>query len=681
MVPLAAKTMSTPAKPRTRVSIRLASLLFIQICACRASSGVVGPPLASGPIPLTTQSSPSLPPLPDVGAPLSGPLDGMNDAAVIVAIENYNFDLAPIPGALKNAEDWKNYLLNVRGVPRERVQYLVDRHATDDSIRSAIRELGSKIPRTGRLWFVFIGHGAPGHDAKGGFLVGVDAQAEVSRLVSRSISHGELIKLLSAAGGEAVAVLDTCFSGRDPQGEWLLRGIQPSIPVSTPKPRPRGRPRLLILAAGTSDQFAGQLAHYARPAFSYLLLGALRGWADHDHDTIVTASEAIDYTRDVLSATLSQSRSQTPTLIGAGATALARSNEPDPGIIARLTSSSHSPPITTPVPVANDCGSPHFGPNWPPLDFPIFTGGLIAANPPIIGSIKSDIALSRATNAQAEGRIKPMEVQKAWCDLAAIETDNPYLQGAQSNCAQWTRYNSEILWMSSDYRCLDMLLSSSAPEDERVHYHLTQFMLRYGGLTWRPEVAQLKERAPVHVEEILVGPMERIDYYLDRAPVSLAAYKRCMRLGPCTERTMDSRALEKPKRRLALGLGMGGLAAGVLERIEHNCSAEFVAHRDKASGADDQPVTCVSPRQAKIYCAWAGKRLPRSGILSIALDSARLSHDGIRYFIAEDEQHEFKICQSGKFCNILNKYPADQHQDTLGFRCARELSRSNQIPR
>jgi formylglycine-generating enzyme required for sulfatase activity len=50
-----------------------------------------------------------------------------------------------------------------------------------------------------------------------------------------------------------------------------------------------------VLAA--SDSFAGPLPNADRPAYSYLLLGALRGWADENGDKAVDVDEAHEFTR------------------------------------------------------------------------------------------------------------------------------------------------------------------------------------------------------------------------------------------------------------------------------------------------------------------------------------------------------------------------------------------------
>jgi hypothetical protein len=105
--------------------------------------------------------------------------------------------------------------------------------------------------------------------------------------------------------------LDACFSGRSTTGDTLVAGLQPLLPVT-------GEVKdATILTAAAADQFAGPLPQANRPAFSYLTLGALRGWGDADKDGKVTPREASNYTQDALRVLL-RDRQQTPQASGPG---------------------------------------------------------------------------------------------------------------------------------------------------------------------------------------------------------------------------------------------------------------------------------------------------------------------------------------------------------------------------
>lgn len=276
---------------------------------------------------------------PDLSSPPKAAGGGERDAAVIVGAENYTY-VEHVVGAKKNANDWQAYLTGTLKVPADRVALLLDDDATNDAIRLAAVEKASQVEAGGTLWFVFIGHGAPSKDGKDGLLVGVDAQQKAASLYSRSFSRNELLGILDKGKqAKTVVLLDACFSGKSSSGLALVAGLQPLITMTA---MPRGiDSRTILMTAARSDQFAGPLPGGARPAFSYLSLGALRGWAANEQGQ-VTAAGLVDYIRRALS--LSRDRTQTPELSTpeTGALVLGKGREagPDLAKLQRATAAS-----------------------------------------------------------------------------------------------------------------------------------------------------------------------------------------------------------------------------------------------------------------------------------------------------------------------------------------------------
>ena len=246
---------------------------------------------------------------PDLSSPPKAIGGGERDAAVIVGAENY-LKVEHVPGAKQNANDWQAYLTGTLKVPADRVTLLLDDDATNDAIRQAAVEKAAQVGPDGTLWFVFIGHGAPSKDGKDGLLVGIDAQQKASSVYSRSFSRNELLSILAQGKqSKTLVLIDACFSGKSSSGQTLVAGLQPLL---TMRALPTGIDRRTILmTAARSDQFAGPLPGGSRPAFSYLALGGLRGWAANAQGQ-VTASSLVDYIRGAL--TLSRDRTQTPEL-------------------------------------------------------------------------------------------------------------------------------------------------------------------------------------------------------------------------------------------------------------------------------------------------------------------------------------------------------------------------------
>lgn len=295
---------------------------------------------------------------PELSTMVPSQADGARDAAVIVAIESYAF-LPPIAGAFANGRDWFEYLTRSRRVPLERVRFLSNAEATDFAIARAVAEASAAAQAGGRVWFVFIGHGAPKRGTGDGLLVAADAQQTVDGLENRSLSQREVLSRLMKSAATPVVIVDACFSGRTQDGGALIAGLQPSSVV-----QPSAPDGAVLLTAATSDQYAGPLPGTDRPAFSYLALGALRGWADADQNGDVTAQEIADYSRSVFVPLLAGRRAQTPQVFGRRSLALARAAEPGPdlgGLLLGLKSlGAAARPAPRTHPVAEELRRPPF---------------------------------------------------------------------------------------------------------------------------------------------------------------------------------------------------------------------------------------------------------------------------------------------------------------------------------
>lgn len=236
---------------------------------------------------------------------------GGRDAALIVAIEDYA-QVTDLPGAQQNALDWYAWLTDGRGTPSSRVTLLVDQAATREDILDAAKAAREAVQPGGTLWFVFIGRGGPGRSGQDGVLVGWDTPRDAGHLYGRGVYQTEVLgKLTGGAQARTVAVIDASFSGSVRDGVTLMDGLVPLAPTTATDTEDA-----IVLSAARSDQLAGMLpggGGSGRPAFSYLALGALHGWADADRDGIVSPLEATRYTADALAA-LPMAHDQEPLL-------------------------------------------------------------------------------------------------------------------------------------------------------------------------------------------------------------------------------------------------------------------------------------------------------------------------------------------------------------------------------
>lgn len=247
---------------------------------------------------------------PNVSVPPADPrAEPSNDAALIIGIDRYDA-LPRVLGAADNARDWEKYFLFGRRTPPDRVSLLTDQNATVESISARAKELAAKVPDGGTLFVIFIGHGAPGQGGQKGLLLGADVRPSDSSFGARSLSYDQLETIVQTGRqSRTIMVLDACFSGIDSGGRTLLPNVQPVIAASLV-----ASSKTTVFSAGTAAEYAGALPGSQRPALSYLVLGALRGWADNDADGVVTVDEVQAYASLVMRS-LPNNHEQHPQLI------------------------------------------------------------------------------------------------------------------------------------------------------------------------------------------------------------------------------------------------------------------------------------------------------------------------------------------------------------------------------
>ena len=343
------------------------------------------------------QAAPTWPEL--ATAPAGVARDGANDVALVIAIEDYVIPGVPdVAGARENAAAWRAYLKDVRGVPV--VKVLTDAAASKEGMLEAAQQVRGRLKPGGRVWLVYIGHGAPSRERTEGLLVGADAQQSASSLYARSLPQSELLRALGAeAGVPVVAVLDACFSGATSGGR-LVEGLQPLLPVEAPVSG-----TATILSAGRAEQFAGPLPGLGRPAFSWLVLGALRGWGDADRDGTVSAREAVDFANDRL-VELVNDRTQEPQLSGVDRP-LGKGREKAPALDALVETAPVRAPEPAPVAPASGGAS---------------GGGDVSADVAALKRLKS-MRESREAKLGELARAKAAEGAAAWTQLSGVLGD------------------------------------------------------------------------------------------------------------------------------------------------------------------------------------------------------------------------------------------------------------------
>jgi TPR repeat protein len=391
---------------------------------------------------------------------------GENDTVLIAAVERYLL-LPSVPGARANAEAWFDYFTKGRGVPVDRVHLLRDAQVTTGKLRRFAAKAAAAALEGGTLWFVFIGHGAPSKDGKSGVLVGADAQQDADNLFERSVPRTELLEILERSrAARVVAVIDACFSGRAAGGKPLVPGLQPLVVV---RDAPAAGPRTIVMSAGKSNEFAGPLPGAARPAFSYLVLGGLRGWAGAQSGARVTATDLVAYAAKVLRS-LVQDRSQTPTAEGGLLLGepLGGGSETGPDLAALVKRYGDT---------AIEAQRAEL-PRVPDLPAALSSGVSLGADVDVL------VAYDRAM--KAERVDDPRAKSAAWKVVAALGGKNPYREDAARRASAWeelARKREELEKVANEeWAKLEKLLPLDVLGEEQKTRLAAAFAARFGSL-------------------------------------------------------------------------------------------------------------------------------------------------------------------------------------------------------
>jgi len=258
---------------------------------------------------------------PSIDEPLVTDARNDTDAAVVIGLEDYAF-LPDVPYAHRDADAVRDLLVSTQGIPPERVTLL--QSGGIDQIRPALQAAGESVGPDGRVWVYYAGHGAAHPDTHKQALLGDDTRADPTSFQSRGLPVEEVLELAGAGGGQPVVILDACFTGVGRGGDDLTGGQRFAIPSYA---LPETRDALLWSATGPGEN-SGPIDDVQHGAFTYFVVGALRGWADADGDGTVAAKEAQDYVSRALRAR--QLRSQTPTWTGASDVVLVQAAEEGP---------------------------------------------------------------------------------------------------------------------------------------------------------------------------------------------------------------------------------------------------------------------------------------------------------------------------------------------------------------
>jgi hypothetical protein len=228
--------------------------------------------------------------------------------AFVVGVSTYD-SVAPVSFADRAAELFGRFATARLGVPESQTVVLTNGKATGTAIKGRLKGLLNRVQRGDTVYVYYAGHGLPGRDGNGTYLVPSDC-------VEGSYEDPDLrldavcAALESTGAGRIVVVLDACFAGKSGPKDLLFKGVAPvRIVAKGPTIDPA---RTTLLLASGAEQFANEYRDRSNRLFSYWLL---KGLMDRPDDLAAAFTRA-RVEVDRLSRVRGVAYTQTPELVG-----------------------------------------------------------------------------------------------------------------------------------------------------------------------------------------------------------------------------------------------------------------------------------------------------------------------------------------------------------------------------
>ena len=247
-----------------------------------------------------------------------GTARGPSAIAIIFGVEHYR-EIPSVTYAKRDASIFKEYCTTALGImdDRNHIYLKTDEEVTKGEFDKVFDDFGWLAKRTNEeseVFVFFAGHGAPNVSDKTPYLIPYDG--DVNYPLQTGYSLNRLYSQLQGLKAKSITVfLDACFTGLNREKTPLIADARP-IMISVENPILTS-PKLLSFTASSAQQISSAFPEKKHGLFTYFLLKGLRGDADENHDSKITAVELIHYLLRLVPETAGQmDREQTPQLNG-----------------------------------------------------------------------------------------------------------------------------------------------------------------------------------------------------------------------------------------------------------------------------------------------------------------------------------------------------------------------------
>lgn len=190
--------------------------------------------------------------------------------ALVIGINQYKQN-TQVEFADLSALAFEELAINTLGIPKENVITLLNDDATSGQLKAKIELVKELADSNGNLYVYFAGHGVPGKDGNT-YILPNDMSADSIHLEPNLELNNIYSKLAKSNAKNVFVFMDSCFSGKDDEGELLYKGVAPILKRNTENSIDN---KLTVLAAGGANDFANDYNEKKQRLFSYYLIQEL----------------------------------------------------------------------------------------------------------------------------------------------------------------------------------------------------------------------------------------------------------------------------------------------------------------------------------------------------------------------------------------------------------------------
>lgn len=200
-----------------------------------------------------------------------------NSYAIIIGIEDYLLE-SNVNYSHNSAKMFMKYAKKILGVPEENIwAFVEDRKTSAGFIKSQWSQFLSLVPKDATIYFYYSGHGVPGIDGNP-YILPSDTNAETIVLDEYFMLNNIYKDLTSSNASKVVAFIDSCFSGKDDNGNLLFGGVAPILKTN---PIKFNQNKMTLFTAGSASEFSNQYKEKKHRLFSYYLMkGLAKGYTN-----------------------------------------------------------------------------------------------------------------------------------------------------------------------------------------------------------------------------------------------------------------------------------------------------------------------------------------------------------------------------------------------------------------